>query len=407
MAEEIAELRPLPGRGDVPTLTAYADGRLVASVPDEDEAEFQIGPGGITALATYVTEVPAPRRSITQRRLYRMGWHLLDGTGRPVAWLGNLEREIYDESALRDFADTAGLKVLDRGRVPYSQLLGEDARKLGPGTSMLTAFVAPSREWALAGMVVAGILLCFGWFLPDGSRLGIGLGMFLGIFAGPALLPLVGILLAIHREKRWYARHTSVVLRSADRVPGLAVTATPNELLVMDLFKTKSAHRSRRVRLAPYDTTQTNPERWATRGLVVQGNSGPSIDIPDVFDPVELQAFSQAAGIPIGELLTDASELPARPKAKMDEVRVKLARRLGGIHWIALLLWVLAAVALVLAVLGLLKVLPIAVSYCVVMIGFAVAIPSAWGMAQNQLSVSVLHPDELEAPQPARQRRRG
>ncbi|GAB3292867.1 hypothetical protein EK0264_11815 [Epidermidibacterium keratini] len=406
MADQIAELRPLPGRGDVPTLTAYADGRLTASVPDEGTTEFRIGPDGVVVLAAYVTEVPAPRRSPGQRRLYRMGWHLMDANRRPVAWLGNLERDLYGTDDLNAFAADAGLAVADRGAVPYSQLLSEDSKKIGPGTSKLTAFVAPASQWALAGTVLAGIFLCFGWFVPDGPALGIGLGMFLGIFVGPAFLPLLGILLAVHRENRWYAKHPAAVLRSADRAPGLTVTASSREVLVADLFKTKSASRSGRVQLVPYDTTQTDPERWSTRGLVVQASSSRSIDIPAVFDPTELQAFSNKTGIPVGPLQTDPAKLPGREKAKVDEVRLKLARRFGRVHWLALLLWILVPIALVLAVLGLVKVLPIAMSYCLVMIGYAVAIPSAWGMAQNQLNASALHPDQIQPPQPAPQRRR-
>jgi len=109
-------------------------------------------------------------------------------------------RTLYDSEKAKEFAQRAGIGYVELGTMPYEffQQKVEGIPRLGPGTGAVTAYVADSRQWLLAGVVVGGMIVCLPLLLhltvvaPALNLLWIllfGLGGFL--FGGIASIPLL------------------------------------------------------------------------------------------------------------------------------------------------------------------------------------------------------------------------
>jgi hypothetical protein len=161
----------------------------------------------VAALARYTVVIRVPGRGarVSNRTVQKTGWLLLGDDENPVAWLGSAsasygDSPLYDSEKAKEFAQRAGIGYVELGTMPYEffQQKVEGIPRLGPGTGAVTAYVADSRQWLLAGIVVGGMIVCLPLLLhltvvaPALNLLWIllfGLGGFL--FGGIASIPLL------------------------------------------------------------------------------------------------------------------------------------------------------------------------------------------------------------------------
>ena len=175
----------------------------------------------VAALARYTVVIRVPGRGarVSNRTVQKTGWLLLGDDENPVAWLGSAsasygDSPLYDSEKAKEFAQRAGIGYVELGTMPYEffQQKVEGIPRLGPGTGAVTAYVADSRQWLLAGVVVGGMIVCLPLLLhltvvaPALNLLWIllfGLGGFL--FGGIASIPLLR-----HYREHHYHRNLSL-----------------------------------------------------------------------------------------------------------------------------------------------------------------------------------------------------
>ena len=117
----------------------------------------------VAALARYTVVIRVPGRGarVSNRTVQKTGWLLLGDDENPVAWLGSAsasygDSPLYDSEKAKEFAQRAGIGYVELGTMPYEffQQKVEGIPRLGPGTGAVTAYVADSRQWLLAGVLV-------------------------------------------------------------------------------------------------------------------------------------------------------------------------------------------------------------------------------------------------------------
>lgn len=379
------QLRPRPGMTSAPTLTV-SGGQLTLQAPGEKPVVLGLTRERVLTLARYRTTMSTSDR----RYVSRVGWRLLDSNGACVAWLANSDRPAYDDADVAEFAGQAGFALTDLGDVSFADLQAGRGLPLGPGTSRAGSVVAPAFQWVLTGTVAGSGALVFGPFVGRSPGL-ILLGSivtFIGILAGLFLGRLLGLAQHVWREQRYRRRHPSGALRSAERTPGLVLTADADRLYVHDYAHTWAGPRGTAT-LAPYDVTG----REHPRGLFVTwAGTSERVDIPVPFLPGELSAFAARHHL----VLRPAYGAQLPPRLEADELaQVHPVGRLGRIAWLGPLLWLVAVAAASAAVLGFTGVIAVPVGACVSLAGLALLIVSGYGIVATQCNDSLVHPARI------------
>ena len=373
-----------------PTLSANGQ-EITLSVPGDEPVVLNPGPRGRPTIAKYRTTMRVPGKT---RTVTRVGWRLLAGDGSCLAWLVNSDRPAYADPDVEAFAQAAGLAVVDLGEVPYADLHADRGLAIGPGTSRVTSLVAPPFQWMLTGVIAGSVALAIGPFIGPGRSQGTvivgAVVALIGMFAGLLLAQVLGLAQHVWRERRYVRTHPSDALRSARRTPGLALVADRERLYVYDYARSWEGAKDAAT-LAPYDVPQGT--RAHSRGLFVTWSGSPErVDIPADFDPNELTAFASRHRIALRPATLE--QLPKKPEAT-EVARVWFVDRIARVAWIGPLLWLIALTAVVVAVLGLMKVLAVPIGACVSLCGLALLIASGYGMAALQFSDSLVHPDRV------------
>ncbi|MBD2759541.1 hypothetical protein IEE94_08450 [Yimella sp. cx-573] len=389
--DPLPQLRPLPGMTDAPTVTA-AGGQITLAVPGKDPVVVR--PAGRPAIAKYTTSIPVPRRHrVTPRKVRRVGWRLMDPSGRCLAWLANSDRPAYDDADVARFAAAAGIDRVDLGEVPYAEVVRDRGEAVGPGTSAVGAYVAPPFQWFLTGAVGGGMAFFGGPFIGDRrqSTMLIAVGVtFVGMFLGIWVSQMMGIAQHVWRERRYRQAHPTSGLRSAERTPGIIVTADASRVYVYDYFRTWEGPRAATT-FRPYELEAG--QRKHPRGLFVTWEgTRDRVDIVTRFEPAEVNAFAAQHGITVRP--GHEGQLPKQHKVD-ETARVWFVEELGRVPWLGPLFWAIALVAVVVAVLGFIGALAIPTGISVCLIGLALLVGSGYGLGLEQLNDSLVHPERV------------
>lgn len=141
-------LRPNAAAVGVPTLSIEGD-YLVVTTAEKQQTHL---------LADVILAAFTYRIRIQTSGLTRYNVLLEDRSGRPLAWLGNLDIEPYPGVALSEFATRAGIPLQVRGELPFSAVASiPDEARIGPGTSRAGSVVAPLRQWLMCLVLIGGV----------------------------------------------------------------------------------------------------------------------------------------------------------------------------------------------------------------------------------------------------------